>query len=300
VPRIEGCTKPVVAVLHGAALGGGLEVALSAHYRLALPAAKLGLPEVSLGLLPGSGGTQRAPRLMGARAATELMLSGKHLSAKAALAAGLVDQLAEGDDAQAEGLAYLNALLAQNAPVRRTRDIAIADPAAALAELEVLKADTAKKTRGLFSPLKIIECVQAAVHCHLTKAWRASARCSGVPGQPAARRPDPRLLCRARSGQVPEAKAAAPRAFATIAIIGGGTMGAGIAVSRWTRAAGDHGRARCGIHRPGPCQCGKGLRRPGRQGPHDRRSQGRRHGALHRQHLVRRPGQRGPGDRGRV
>jgi 3-hydroxyacyl-CoA dehydrogenase len=159
---IEDYAKPVVAVLHGAALGGGLEVALSAHYRIALPAAA-GPARVSLGLLPGSGGTQRAPRLMGARAATELMLSGKHLSAKAALAAGLVDQLAEGDDAQAAGLVYLNALLAQNAPVRRTRDIAIPDPAAALAELEVLKADTAKKTRGLFSPLKIIECVQAAV-----------------------------------------------------------------------------------------------------------------------------------------
>lgn len=71
---IEGSDKPVVAVLHGAALGGGLEVALSAHYRLALPAATVGLPEVNLGLLPGSGGTQRAPRLMGVQAATSLML----------------------------------------------------------------------------------------------------------------------------------------------------------------------------------------------------------------------------------
>ncbi len=137
---IEDCTKPVVAVLHGAALGGGLEVALSAHYRLALQnasgGAKLGLPEVTLGLLPGSGGTQRAPRLMGVKAATELMLSGQHLGAKAALQAGLVDRLAEGDDSVAAGLAYIHELLAQNAPVRRTRDIAIADPAAALADLE--------------------------------------------------------------------------------------------------------------------------------------------------------------------
>ena len=229
---IEDCTKPVVAVLHGAALGGGLEVALSAHYRIALPAAKLGLPEVSLGLLPGSGGTQRAPRLMGARAATELMLSGKHLSAKAALAAGLVDQLAEGDDAQAAGLAYLNALLAQNAPVRRTRDIAIPDPAAALAELEVLKADTAKKTRGLFSPLKIIECVQAAVQLPFDEGMaRERALFLECLDSPQRAGLIHAFFAEREVVKIPEAKAAAPRAFATIAIIGGGTMGAGITVS---------------------------------------------------------------------
>ena len=229
---IEDCTKPVVAVLHGAALGGGLEVALSAHYRLALPAAKLGLPEVTLGLLPGSGGTQRAPRLMGVKSATELMLSGKHLSAKAALAAGLVDQLVEGDDALAAGLAYANALLAQNAPVRRTRDIAIPDPAAALAELDALKADTAKKTRGLFSPLKIIECVQAAVQLPFDEGMALERslflQCLDSPQRAGLIHA---FFAEREVVKVPEAKAAAPRAFASIAIIGGGTMGAGIAVS---------------------------------------------------------------------
>ncbi|WP_175188363.1 enoyl-CoA hydratase/isomerase family protein, partial [Achromobacter denitrificans] len=97
--QIEASAKPVVAVLHGAALGGGLEVALAAHYRIALPGARLGLPEVTLGLLPGAGGTQRAPRLMGAQAALDLMLAGKHLSAEAARDAGLVDALAGVDDA---------------------------------------------------------------------------------------------------------------------------------------------------------------------------------------------------------
>lgn len=77
--RIEACSKPVVVAMQGAALGGGLEVALSAHYRLALPGAKVGLPEVDLGLMPGAGGTQRAPRLMGAKAAAAFMLSGKPL-----------------------------------------------------------------------------------------------------------------------------------------------------------------------------------------------------------------------------
>ena len=121
--RLESCGKLVVAAIHGAALGGGLEVALSAHYRLALPAASLGLPEVNLGLLPGAGGTQRAPRLMGVKAAAELMLSGKHLSAKAAAAAGLVDRLVEGTDPVAAGLAYANELLAQVRRYSKRTDI---------------------------------------------------------------------------------------------------------------------------------------------------------------------------------
>lgn len=229
---IENCSKPVIAAIHGAALGGGLEVAMSAHYRLALPGASLGLPEVLLGLLPGSGGTQRAPRLMGVKPATELMLSGKPMNAKAALKAGLVDQVVEGADAVAAGLAYANELLAQNAPVRRTRDIAIADPAAALAELEVLKAETAKKSRGLFSPLKIIECVQAAVQKPFDEALafeRAQfIECVASPQRAGLVHA---FFAEREVAKVPEAKLAAPRAFSTIAIIGGGTMGAGITVS---------------------------------------------------------------------
>jgi 3-hydroxyacyl-CoA dehydrogenase len=95
--RIEACAKPVVAAIHGAALGGGLEVALGAHYRVALGSAKLGLPEVLLGLLPGAGGTQRTPRLIGAKAALELMLSGRHIGAQEAAKLGLVDRVVEGD-----------------------------------------------------------------------------------------------------------------------------------------------------------------------------------------------------------
>ncbi|WP_315128711.1 3-hydroxyacyl-CoA dehydrogenase NAD-binding domain-containing protein [Comamonas antarctica] len=229
---IENCSKPVIAAIHGAALGGGLEVAMSAHYRLALPAASLGLPEVLLGLLPGSGGTQRAPRLMGVKPATELMLSGKPMNAKAALAAGLVDRLAEGTDAVAAGLAYANELLAQNAPVRRTRDIVIANPEEALAALEALKAETAKKSRGLFSPLKIIECVQAAVQQPFDQAL-AFERAQFVACVASPQRAGlvHAFFAEREVAKVPEAKLAAPRPFSSIAIIGGGTMGAGITVS---------------------------------------------------------------------
>ncbi len=229
---IENLNKPVVAVLHGAALGGGLEVALSAHYRLALPAATLGLPEVNLGLLPGSGGTQRAPRLMGVQAATTLMLSGQPLKAQAALQAGLVDKLVDGTDPLAAGLAYVRELLAANAPARRTRDLAIAEQQAALAWLEAQKTETAKKSRGLFSPLKIIECVQAAVQLPfdegLTRERALFMECLDSPQRAGLIHA---FFAEREVVKVPEAQAAQPRTVASIAVIGGGTMGAGIAVA---------------------------------------------------------------------
>ncbi len=229
---LEASDKLVVAAIHGAALGGGLEVALSAHYRVALPKALLGLPEVSLGLLPGAGGTQRAPRVMGVKAATELMLSGKHLSAKAALAAGLVDVLVDSSDPLAAGLAYARNLLAAGAAVRRTRDIAIADKAGALVDLEALAAETAKKARGLFSPLKIIECVKAAVELPfdqgLAKERELFVQCLESPQRQGLVHA---FFAERETAKIPEAKAAAPRAFSTLAIIGGGTMGAGITVA---------------------------------------------------------------------
>jgi enoyl-CoA hydratase/carnithine racemase len=96
VDRIERCTKPVVAAIHGTALGGGLEVALSCHYRVALPSAKLGTPEVKLGLLPGAGGTQRLPRVAGVRKALEMCATGNPIGAKDGFACGLIDRLIEG------------------------------------------------------------------------------------------------------------------------------------------------------------------------------------------------------------
>ncbi|KQR41476.1 3-hydroxyacyl-CoA dehydrogenase NAD-binding domain-containing protein [Acidovorax sp. Leaf160] len=230
--RIESCAKPVVAAIHGAALGGGLEVALSAHYRLALPAAQLGLPEVNLGLLPGAGGTQRAPRLMGAQPAAEMMLSGKPLNARAAQAAGLVDRLAEGTDPVAAGVGYARELLAANAPVRRTRELAVPDADAALAALDTLAADTARKSRGLFSPQKIVECVRNAVELPFDEGMRreraAFMECIASPQRAGLIHA---FFAEREVAKVPEAKAAAPRPVASIAVIGGGTMGAGITVS---------------------------------------------------------------------
>lgn len=232
--RLEACSKPVVVAIHGPALGGGLEVALSAHYRLAMPDARLGLPEVLLGLLPGAGGTQRAPRLMGVKPALEMMLSGRHLGAGEALALGLVDRLGEGTDVLAAGLAYANELIASGAGVRPTcaANAALADKAASQAALDALKADTTKKTSGLFSPLKIIEAVQGALDLPFDEALALERRlflqCLDSPQRAGLIHA---FFAEREVAKSPETRNAKPRAIASVGVIGGGTMGAGIAVA---------------------------------------------------------------------
>jgi len=231
--KIENCSKPVIAAVHGAALGGGLEVALSAHYRLAAPNAKLGLPEVALGLLPGSGGTQRAPRLIGVKPALELMLSGRHAGAKEALALGLVDRMGTEPSALAEGIAYAQELIAGQAPVRRTRDAGgLADAAASRAALDAARADTARKSRGLFSPMKIIEAVEGALTLPFDEGMALERKlflqCIDSPQRAGLIHA---FFAEREVLKAPETKSAKPRALESAGIVGGGTMGAGIAVS---------------------------------------------------------------------
>ena len=236
IARLEQLPKPVIAVLQGAALGGGLEVAMGAHYRLALHnaagGARLGLPEVNLGLLPGAGGTQRSPRLMGALAAARLMLSGQHLSAQAALQAGLVDELVSSEDPLAAGLACAERLLAQGQGGRRTCDLPIPDADTAQAGLEQLAAETASKTRGLFSPGKIIECVQAALTLPFAQGLQRERelflQCLDSPQRAGLVHA---FFAERETAKIPEARAAQARPLAKVAVIGGGTMGAGITVA---------------------------------------------------------------------
>ena len=231
--RIEACTKPVVAAIHGAALGGGLEIALSAHYRLALPAARLGLPEVQLGLLPGAGGTQRTPRLIGAADALDLMLSGRHAGAAEAAKLGLVDRLVEGDDPVAAGLAYTRELLQTGARVRRTRDAtALQDADAQKTAIDAARAETAKKARGLFSPLKIVDAVQAAVELPFDEGLALERKlfmeCLDSPQRAGLVHA---FFAERETAKAPETRAAQPRPLNSVGIVGGGTMGAGIAVA---------------------------------------------------------------------
>jgi len=231
---IEASAKPVVAALHGAALGGGLEIALAAHYRIALPGARLGLPEVNLGLLPGAGGTQRAPRLAGAAAALDLMLSGRHASAEEALSLGLVDRLDSGADALAAGLAYARELLAQGAAPRRTRDAtaALADRAAAQAAIDAARAQVEARARGLFSPAKIIDAVQAALDQPFDAGLRTERalflQCLDSPQRAGLVHA---FFAERETAKAPETRAAQPRPLERLGVVGGGTMGAGIAVA---------------------------------------------------------------------
>ncbi len=231
--RIEACAKPVVAALHGAALGGGLEVALAAHYRLAVRGAKLGFPEVQLGLLPGAGGTQRAPRLIGAAPALDLMLSGRHARAEEAQALGLVDRVGATDDVLGEGLAYARELLAAKAGVRPTRAAkALADEAASRAAVAAARKDTAARARGLFSPAKIVDAVEAALTLPFDEGLALERKlfleCVDSPQRAGLVHA---FFAERQVAKAPETQSASARPIATLGIVGGGTMGAGIAVA---------------------------------------------------------------------
>ena len=163
---IENASKPVVAAIHGTALGGGLEVALTCHYRVAVPSAKCGLPEVNLGLLPGAGGTQRLPRIVGAAKALEMMTTGQHVGAKACLAMGLVDELAEEGKLRETAVAFAKKIVAEGRPLKRVRDLedkVLADRANPGLFAEFRKAN-ARKFRGFMAPESNIKCIEAAVN----------------------------------------------------------------------------------------------------------------------------------------
>ena len=156
---IEASPKPVVALLHGNALGGGLELAMAAHYRIAEPSCKFGLPEIRLGLVPGAGGTQRLPRLVGAKRALSLMLSGNSISADAALSAGLVDGLSEGDP---RGDAILMAVM--NKETRPTRNLRhhLSDGQGFMLAVEATRRALKRRKNKMLAEEKIAECVEAA------------------------------------------------------------------------------------------------------------------------------------------
>ncbi len=224
---IEACAKPVVAVIHGTALGGGLEVALAAHARVALAGTVVGFPEVTLGVIPGAGGTQRAPRLAGIPAALDLITTGKRIDAEAARDLGLVDLVVGEGEPRELALKAAADALAGALPVRRTGELAARpDEAALAAATEAL----ARSAPNLFSPHRTVEAVAAATgplaaglkrERELFEACRASPQRAGLIHA---------FFAERAVAKIPEAKAA-PRPVAAIGIVGGGTMGSGIATS---------------------------------------------------------------------
>jgi len=163
VDRIEACTKPVVAAIHGTAFGGGLEVALASHYRVAVPSAKLGVPEVKLGLLPGAGGTQRLPRVAGVGKALDMAATGNPIGAKEAHDVGLVDRLIEGDLLQ-HAVAFADEVKdTRPLPKSSERDDKLAEARANPSLFEDFRKANARKFRGFDAPEYNIRAIEAAV-----------------------------------------------------------------------------------------------------------------------------------------
>ncbi len=230
INRIEACAVPVVAALHGTALGGGLEVALGAHYRVAVPNARFGLPEVTLGILPGAGGTQRLPRLAGVEFALEAITSGRQISADEALKSGVIDRISDTSDVREMGLTYARELVASGATPRRTSELS---PAPVAAEVfDAARTRLAKKARGQLAPQNCIKAVEGATRLSFAEGLaneRALFQELMESDQRAAL--IHAFFAERQVAKVPEIKDVAPRAIDQIGVIGGGTMGAGIAVS---------------------------------------------------------------------
>ncbi|MEC9466762.1 MAG: 3-hydroxyacyl-CoA dehydrogenase NAD-binding domain-containing protein [Myxococcota bacterium] len=225
---LENCSKLVIAAIHGTALGGGLEVALSCHYRYAVASAKIGLPEVKLGLLPGAGGTQRLPRLIGAEAALELMVSGRFMSANQALELGAID--AVGGSELLEGAkTYAQELIAQGAEPKRVRDL----PFEASAELfEGFRKSIARKARGFLAPWKIIDCVEAAANMDFDAGLKREGELFlELYKSPETKAQQHVFFAERQVGKIPDVPKDTPKqSVKEVAVIGAGTMGGGIAM----------------------------------------------------------------------
>ena len=231
---LDGGKKPVVAAIHGYALGGGLENALACHYRIAVPSAKVGLPEVQIGILPGGGGTQRLPRITGPKAALELIVSGRHVPADEAKKLGIVDDIIPGKDLRQEAIAWAKGV-ADKRPLPRVRDRdgMLAEAKADPGMFDAARKQYARRMRGQPAPEKCIQAVEAACtkpfdegiaierrlfseleNTEEAKALRyaffAEREINRIPGQP-------------KDLKLPEIR--------TMAVVGAGTMGGGIAMS---------------------------------------------------------------------
>ncbi len=227
---IEASAKPVVAAIHGTALGGGFETALAAHYRCAVAGAKVGLPEVKLGLLPGAGGTQRAPRLAGVVASLDLMTSGNPIGAEAALELGLIDKIVDGDLREA-AIGWARELVASGAVPRPVSELSVPEFDAAV--FDAYRAKLGKRARGQLAPQKIVDCVAAATKLPFAEGMiierGAFKECMRSPQSAALRH---LFFAERQAAKIDGLPADTPlRPIESVGIIGAGTMGGGIAMN---------------------------------------------------------------------
>ncbi|MDA0978938.1 MAG: 3-hydroxyacyl-CoA dehydrogenase NAD-binding domain-containing protein [Proteobacteria bacterium] len=232
--KMEGSTKPIIAAINGTAFGGGLEVALCCDYRIAAPTAPVGLPEVKLGLLPGAGGTQRLPRLIGAEAAVKAIISGDPILAPDAFSMGIVDRIAQGDIVE-DGLAFAAEIIASGGQTRKVRDLE--DKTAAdrgnTALFEQFAANLNKTHRGQFAPAQILKCIEAAVNAD---SFDAGMQVEQECFQACMRHPQREALihiffAERAANKIPDLPKDVPLLEINRgSVIGAGTMGGGIAM----------------------------------------------------------------------
>ncbi|HZT52489.1 MAG TPA: 3-hydroxyacyl-CoA dehydrogenase NAD-binding domain-containing protein [Stellaceae bacterium] len=229
IATIEAGAKPVVAAIHGHALGGGLELAMGCHYRIAAADARLGQPEVKLGLIPGAGGTQRLPRLVGVPLALEMIAVGEPIGARRALEVGLVDAIAEGD-LRASAVAYAERLVRERAPLRRVRDLPM--PAADPGAFGSFRGGIERRRRGVEAPIACIEAVEAAATLPFDEGLaRERELFTALVNGEQARAQRYFFFAEREAGKIPDIPAElAPREIRRAAVIGAGTMGGGIAM----------------------------------------------------------------------
>ncbi|MGL1921513.1 MAG: 3-hydroxyacyl-CoA dehydrogenase NAD-binding domain-containing protein [Hyphomicrobiales bacterium] len=231
--HIENCSKPVIAALHGTVLGGGFEIALSTHFRIALAKTKFGLPEVGLGILPGASGTQRVPRITGAAPALDMMLSGIPFPAKKALKLGLIDQITENTDILEAAKSFAQDIISNGTPIVRLKDRkdGFENPEQYAAEIAGTRAMLDKKG-GIFAHYAIVDCVEAAKDLPFEEGLIYERdkifACMKTDEHAALVHV---FFAERKSPKPPEAAKAKPKDINLLGVVGGGTMGAGIAVA---------------------------------------------------------------------
>lgn len=232
VAALEASPKPLVAAIHGTALGGGFEIALGCHYRVARTDARVGLPEVKLGLLPGAGGTQRLPRLIGVQAALSMIMSGDPVGAEKAAKLGAIDHVIQ-DDLLSETITFAEKLLDKGAPLRRLSETKIDPESIPESFYEEFRTANARKTRGFFAPERIMSAVQAAAELPFEEGMKRERElfieCMQSPESVALRYV---FFAERQAARVAGlAKDTPLRRIESVAMIGAGTMGGGIAMN---------------------------------------------------------------------
>jgi len=232
VADMEAMEKPLIAAIHGTALGGGLETAINCHYRCAVASAKLGLPEMLLGLLPGATGTQRLPRLVGAKNALDMMLSGKPIGAAEALEKGAIDKLIDGDLREG-AIAYAGELIAAGAPARRLSEEQVDGTGMDAEFFAEYRKRMSRATRGYFAPERIVQCVEAAVNLSYKEGCKREralfTECMDSPHSGSMRH---LFFAEREVAKIPDIPKDTPkRELKKVAVLGAGTMGGGIAMN---------------------------------------------------------------------